>query len=247
MAWTVKRAAAIITVSEHSKRDILRAFGVPEERVFVTYEATDERFHPLDEDGQAAAVNAKYGLPERFVLYVGSAERRKNLEILVRAWARVAARMREREIRLVIVARFPPPDPLYPDVPALARELGLGRDVLFVPQIREEDKPDLYRASLVFCFPSTYEGFGFPALEAMACGIPVIASNATSIPEVVGDSACLLEPYDTAAWADALLTLADSPSQRESMRQRGLERAARFSWRCTAEQTVEVYREVLGR
>jgi len=246
MATTARHASAIIAVSHHGAQDIERLLGVPPNRVHVTHEATDDRFAPGGLPDEVAHLHQKYRLPERFVLYLGSAERRKNLETLVRAWSSVAGPMRDRDVRLLIVARFPPPDALYPDIPALVRELRLERDVCFLDNVEECDKPALYRASLAFAFPSVYEGFGLPPLEAMACGVPVVASDATSIPEVVGNGGWLLPPFDAPAWAEALVALADSETKREELRTRGLRRAADFSWRRTAEETISVYREVLG-
>jgi glycosyltransferase involved in cell wall biosynthesis len=155
--------------------------------------------------------------------------------------------MERDEVRLVIVAAFPPPDRLYPDVPELARSLELGNGVVFVDSVAEEDKPAMYRAALAFCFPSTYEGFGLTPLEAMACGTPVIASNATSLPEVVGDAGMLLPPNDDDAWAEAIRSLVRSSSDRARLRGLGLERAATFSWERTARQTADVYHWVLSR
>jgi glycosyltransferase involved in cell wall biosynthesis len=247
MGRVVRRAAAILTVSEHSRVDILRVLRVPEKRVIVIPEAADERFTPRRDPLAESRVRERYALPDRFVLYAGSAEKRKNLETLVRAWSMRATEFRGLDCKLVIVARFPPPDPLYPDVPGLARRLGGEREVLFVPGVDEADKPALYRCATVFCFPSQYEGFGLPPLEAMASGLPVIASDATSLPEVVGDAGVLLPPTDVAAWADAIRALVDSESRRAALRERGLRRAAGFSWRQTASATAEVYRRVLSR
>lgn len=247
MAWTARRADAIVTVSRHSASDIVRLLGVPEHRIHVIYEAADERFSSEFAPEEGELVRERYGLPPRFVLYTGGAEKRKNIETLVRAWAQVKTYMRSSEVRLAIVARFPRPEPLFPDVPALARHLGLEDDVRFVDAVDEEDKPAVYRAALAFAFPSTYEGFGFTPLEAMAAGVPVIASNATSLPEVIGDAGWLLPPDDVSAWAEALRTLVDSDRRRAELRKRGLHRARSFSWRRTAKETVAVYREVLGR
>jgi glycosyltransferase involved in cell wall biosynthesis len=245
MVRLAPRARAIITVSQHSREDIVRLLNVPPHRVHVTYEAVEDRFTP-DTGSADAPLRDRYGLPDRFILYVGSAERRKNLTLLVRAWSRIARQMRDREVRLVVVAHFPPPDRLYPDVPALVSDLRLNESVLLLDHVDESDKPALYRAALATCFPSIYEGFGFPPLESMSCGTPVLASHATSIPEVVGDAGLLLPPDDEAAWATALLDIADSADLRDDLRRRGLERAARFSWDRAASETAAVYREVLG-
>ena len=245
MSWASRRAAAVITVSQHSKRDIVRVLRLPEERVRVTYEAADERFAPAPVAGEACALRERYGLPERFLLYIGGAERRKNIETLVRAWAPISGRMRRNEVKLVVVATFPPPDALYPDVPGLARSLGIADDMVFVSRVAEQDKPALYRAAIGLLFPSRYEGFGFPPLEAMACGTPVAASNASSLPEVVGDGGLLLHPDDVAGWSDAMVALTESHPMREELRRRGLREARRFSWRETARQTADVYRSLL--
>ena len=246
MESTVRRANAIITVSEHARSDIVRILRVPESNVFVTYEGTDDRFSPVGSDGEKKTVAQRYGLPERFVLYLGGAERRKNLETLVRAWALRVAQLRSQDVKLVIVADIPAPDVLYPDIRGLVSELGLASDVLLLPQVDEECKPALYRAAEVFCFPSRYEGFGLPPLEAMACGVPIVCSDSTSLPEVTGDAAWLLSPDDVGAWANTLVEVIASSGARDEMRRRGLERAVRFSWHRTAQQTVDVYRLVLG-
>jgi len=247
MAATVRRADAVITVSEHARRDVRRLLRIPDHRIHVTYEAADARFNPRAEPGESERLRARYGLPERFVLYLGGAERRKNLETLVRAWRDVPMDPGEKPAELVIVADFPPPDALYPDIPGLTRRLGLEGRVRVVPRVDEADKPALYRSALLFCFPSAYEGFGLPPLEAMACGAPVLASSATSLPEVTGDAACLLPAGDVGAWARAIRALLESVEARARLRESGLVRAARFSWDRTAEQTAAVYREVLGR
>lgn len=244
MVRLARRARAIITVSIHSKVDIMKFLGLPESKIHVTYEAADPRFspQPLPEDGE---LRSRYPLPENFILYIGGAERRKNIATLVRAWKRIAPDMRRRGVKLLVVAHFPPADRLYPDVPRLARDLAL-EDIVFMDSVDEADKPALYRAATACCFPSVYEGFGFTPLESMASGTPLLASSASSIPEVVGDGGILLPPEDDAAWADALLEVVDSPPRRTELTARGLIQARQFSWRKTAEETVAVYREVLG-
>lgn len=246
MAWTVRRAQAIITVSEHSKRDIVRVLGVPEERVHVTYEAVEERFRPAAAPGEAACLRRKYDLPEAFLLYLGGAERRKNVATLLRAWAEVRRRQADAGVKLVIVARFPPPDALYPDIPGLIQELGLADSVHLIPAVSADHQPALYRTALAFAYPSIYEGFGLPSLEAMACGTPVLAGKATSVPEVTGEAALLLAPEDVSIWADAIQRVLAEPSLRADLSRRGLDRAARFSWEETARGTAAVYRKVLA-
>jgi glycosyltransferase involved in cell wall biosynthesis len=245
MARTVSRARAIITVSEHSKRDIARVLGISTKKIHVTYEAADA-CAPSSAHVSSEQPARDYGLPQRYLLYIGGAEKRKNVGTLVRAWALIAQFMRSRDVRLVIVATFPPPDDLYPDVPGLVRDLDLAQDIVIVPEVSAADKPALYRRAIALCFPSMYEGFGLTPLESMAQGTPVLAANATSIPEVVGDAGWLLPPGDPGAWADAMRQIVDSAPAREALRESGLRRAAEFSWEKTANQTVEVYRQVLG-
>lgn len=246
MTETVKRVAAIITVSEHSKRDIVRMLSVPEDRVHVIYESAGGEFGRPGSPDEDDRVRSEYGLPPRFLLYLGGSERRKNLELLVRAWQRAAGTMRRHEVRLVLVASFPPPDPLYPDVPGLIAALGLSEEILIVPRVAEADKPAVYRAALGFCFPSMYEGFGLTPLEAMAARVPVLAANASSVPEVTGSAAELLPPDDVDSWAEAMAALAGSEAWRRDLIDRGTERAAMFSWEKTAAETAAVYRAVLA-
>jgi glycosyltransferase involved in cell wall biosynthesis len=252
MAWTVPRADAIITVSEHAKTDIARLLGVPESRIHVTYEAVDGAIGLERTEGDEDSVEGRkalegYGLPDRFLLYIGGAEKRKNIETLVRAWQVVAPRMRAQEVRLLIVARFPPADALYPDIPRLIHDLGLEGDTVILPEVESAHRAPLYRRALALCFPSRYEGFGLTPLEAMASGTPVLAADATSLPEVVGDAGWLLPATDTHAWAEAMVRIVESDADRRALRDAGLRRSAEFSWEKTAAQTVAVYRQVLAR
>ncbi|GAC1430200.1 MAG: glycosyltransferase family 1 protein [Chloroflexota bacterium] len=237
-----RRAAAVITVSEHARVDIGRLLGVAPERVHVAYEGTEARFRPVDDAVALDTVRRRYGLPEQFALYLGGGDRRKNVGVLLDALALPGSR---GVPPLVVVA--PARDsysPLFPDWRGHAARLGLGERVRFVDWVDEADKPALYAAATVFCFPSVYEGFGLPPLEAMACGTPVLCSQATSLPEVVGSAGILLDPADPAAWAEALMLVCGTESHRRDLAARGLRQAARFSWQAMGERVLDILEEV---
>ncbi len=245
VAAAARKAEAIITVSQASKRDIVRYLHIPPERVHVTYEAAGEEFQPVEDEAQLAAIRQKYALPERYLLYLGGFDQRKNLSALLRAFALLVNK--QQQARLVIAGKLPGRDsPLFPDPRRLVEELGLEERVIFTGWVLEEDKPSLLTGATAFIFPSLYEGFGLPALEAMACGTPVIASDRSSLPEVVGEGGILVEPTDVEALADAMELLLIDDALRVELRRRALAQAARFSWRQTALETLVVYRKVVG-
>jgi glycosyltransferase involved in cell wall biosynthesis len=255
-----RHAEAIIADSQHTKDDIVRHLGIPAERVHVVYLAAEARFHPLDDADALAAVRQRYGLGERFVFYIGGLNRHKNVEALLAAFA--AIRDRLPGIQLAIAGVPHSADPaIFPDLGQVARELGLpvvdltglqrpvrstqrpatSTAVRFLGFVPEEDKALLYNAATLFVFPSRYEGFGLPPLEAMACGTPVIAARAASLPEVVGDGGLLIAPDDVAGLAQAMLAVLSDPARQAELRARGLAQAARFSWAQTARETLAVY------
>jgi glycosyltransferase involved in cell wall biosynthesis len=242
-----RRADAIITVSECSKRDIVKLLRVPPERIHVIGNAVDDDdFHPVRDAWLLASVRERYGIGSRFILYFGGFDLRKNVPRLIEAYARLPEHLR-REYQLVVAGRYHNlGHPLFPDPRETVRRLGLEGNVVFTGQIREQDKAPLFSAATVFAFPSLYEGFGIPVLEAMACGTPVLTSNLSALPEVAGDAGLLIDPYDTDAIAQGLVDLLDHQERREELARRGLERARRFTWRQVAEQTVRVYRSVVG-
>lgn len=261
VAAAARKAEAIITVSQASQRDIVRYLHIPPERIHVTYEAAGEAFQPVEDEAcpepsrrtQLAAIRQKYALPERYLLYLGGFDQRKNLSALLRAFALLVNRQQHcvlslsKEARLVIAGKLPGRDsPLFPDPRRLVEELGLEERVVFTGWVAEEDKPALLSGATAFVFPSLYEGFGLPPLEAMACGAPVIASNSSSLPEVVGEGGILVEPTDVEALAEAMEALLADDALRADLRQRALAQAARFSWRQTALETLAVYRKVIG-
>jgi glycosyltransferase involved in cell wall biosynthesis len=240
-----RRADAVITVSECSKRDIEKLLGLPPERIHVIGNAVDASLFPVRDPWLLANVRERYGIGPRFVLYFGGFDLRKNVPRLIEAYARLPERLR-REYPLVIAGRYQHlGHPLYPDPRVTVQSLGLESNVVFTGQIREQDKAPLYSAATLFAFPSLYEGFGMTPLEAMACGTPVVTSNRSALPEVVGDAGVLVDPYDTDAISEALAEVLENTGLREELSRRGLERARRFTWPQVAEQTVRVYKEIL--
>jgi len=237
----LRRATAVITVSECSRQDVIRTVGVPPERVYVVENAIDERLRPERNPARVAAVRARYGLGERFVLYLGANDLRKNLNRLIRAYSALPEALRETHQLVIAGRQWPHDHPLYPDPHRVVQELGLGKQVIFTGGIPEEEKATLLSAATVFAFPSVYEGFGLPVVEAMACGTPVLTANSSSLPEVAGDAALLVDPLSVEAIADGLAELLDSPERRAELAERGIERARQFRWDRVAERTVEVY------
>jgi glycosyltransferase involved in cell wall biosynthesis len=239
-----RRAQAVITVSECSKRDIMKIIGLPAERIHVIGNAVDASFYPVRDAWLLANVRERYSIAPRFVLYFGGFDMRKNVPRIIEAYWRLPEALR-REYQLVIAGRYQYlGHPLYPDPRETVRRLGLEGSVIFTGQIREQDKAPLYSAATIYTFPSLYEGFGMTVLEAMACGTPVLTSNLSALPEVVGDAGALVDPYSTEAISQQLAELLESQSTREELSRRGLERARHFTWPAVAEQTVRVYKEI---
>lgn len=234
-----RRADLILADSVCTQHDVVRLLGVPAERVRVVYLGVDAQFRPVADAERLAAARQRYGLPDGYILYMGGLDWRKNVATLLQAYAQL-----DGPPPLAIGGRAHSADRrLYPDLPSLARELGLAGKVLFLGWVAEEDKALLYAGALLFAFPSRYEGFGLTPLEAMACGTPVICSNAASLPEIVGDGALLCSPTDVGQWAAAMRELLGDGGLAARLGQRGLQRAAHFTWRRTAEQTLACYEE----
>ncbi len=241
---TSSHAARVLTDSEASRQDILAFLGLPPERVQVIPLAVSAQFRP-EPRPEDEAVRARYGLPPRYVLYLGGFDIRKNVAVALRAYTWVGPVL-GNEYPLVLAGRLPAKDtPFAPDPRRQAREMGLRSEwVRWVGPVSEADKPAIYRGATAFIFPSQYEGFGLPVLEAMACGVPVVASDASSIPEVVGTAGILLPPDDAEGMAGALLQLLQDAAFHAEMRRRALDQAGRFSWEQTARRTLEAYREI---
>ncbi len=239
-----RRADLLLAVSEHTKADTVRHLRYPAERIHVTYEAAAPTLRPAAPE-EIAALRARYGLPPRFVLYLGDTDLRKGVHRLLRAFARWRTEAGDQETALVIAGPLHAPGgPLFLDLPALIADLGLRGAAHLLGAVPEADKAALYSAAAVFAFLSEYEGFGLPPLEAMACGTPVLASDRSSIPEIVGQAGVLVNPFDEGAVAAALGRLLADAGRREELRGRGLARANEFSWERTARETLRAYEEM---
>lgn len=236
----VRQSNHVITFSAYSCTDIARTVQIPAARITPTLLAADERYRPAADPVAAQRVlRERYGIEPPFIYYVGGLDARKNVAILIRA----LAILRDQQVRVPLVIAGKPlgtSSRLFPDLDGLIAELDLHALVRRI-HVPHDDGPLLYQVATVFAFPSRYEGFGLPPLEAMACGTPVVCSTASSLPEVVGDAALLADPDDPAAWAAALARLLGSAPQRRQRAQQGLRQAAQFTWRRVAEETLAIY------
>ena len=237
-----RRADAIITVSETARRDIVRLFGIDERRVHVVHEAAAPAFRPVRDAAVLHDVRERYGLADRFVLYVGTIEPRKNLPLLLEAFAR-RRRAGDLPHQLVCVGPY---GWLSRDVDNQIDRLGVRDAVRFTGYVPFADLPSFYSLAEMFVFPSVYEGFGLPAIEAMACGCPVVVGAAAALAEVGGDAVHRVDPLSADSLGDVLVSLARDRDRRKAMSQRGLRRAEMFSWDRTAAETLDVYRRVLA-
>lgn len=249
MGLALRSATRIIAISQSARDDLAYSYGIPKEQIIVTLLAADRRFAPQPEQ-RIAAARATYGLPPRYVLYLGSNKPHKNLERLVRAWERIvtgeatpgrAGRHTPADVPPATLVLAGHDDPKYPQARQMVNERGLSARVQFLPNVAEVDLPALYSGAELFVFPSYYEGFGLPPLEAMACGTPVACAYASSLPEVVGNAALTFDPYSFIDIADTVQRLLGNRVLRAQFRTAGLRRASEFSWRRTAIRTLYAY------
>jgi glycosyltransferase involved in cell wall biosynthesis len=237
------RSARVLTVSEASKRDILRYFRVPESKITVIYNAIDERFSEEPPADEVMRVQERYQLYDPFILYAGNIKPHKNLERLIEAFD-IIRHGELREVKLLIIG-----DEIskYATLRRTVHRYKLHKHVRFFGFVPDATLAILYRLARVFVFPSLYEGFGLPPLEAMASGTPVITSNVSSLPEVVGDAAMLIDPYESDAIAGAIRRVMVDDRLRDDMRERGLARAREFSWARSIRRVKDIYDEILNR
>jgi glycosyltransferase involved in cell wall biosynthesis len=232
----------VIVPSQSTKTDVMRLYGVNPEKIAVIYEGYDEEvYKPQDNLAPIEEVKREYNISGKYILYVGTLEPRKNIPRLVEAFH--SLKKGEVEHKLVVAGKL---GWLYKDIFTTVTKLNLENEVIFTGYIPQKELPILMGGAEVFAYPSLYEGFGLPPLEAMACGTPVIASNTSSLPEVIGDAGILVDPYNSKEIAQAMYRLISDEGLRQQMHQRGLNRAKMFSWEKTAQQTLKVF-EIVHR
>jgi glycosyltransferase involved in cell wall biosynthesis len=233
-------ADRVITISQHSAKDITELYGVPKERIAVIYCGTGDEFFPETDQTLITKIKKQYNLENReYILYVGGSDPRKNAVTLLKAYSALSE-IHPQAVLVLVGSMQRRSEEIY----KIIRENGLEQNVMMVGDITQEALRVLYSQTSVFVFPSLYEGFGMPVLEAMACRAPVIASNTSSIPEVAGKAAVLVEPTDAKALTDAIRGMLNDREGRESMRAKGFTQAKLFSWETAARRTLEIYQDV---
>ena len=233
-----QQADLVITPSEATKADIVRHLHINPQRIAVIPWGCDECFQPGGDPDRLAAVQQRYRLPAQYLLFLGTLEPRKNLTTLLHAYAMLRAEACGKGLKLVVAGRT---GWLYDEIFDTVKTLALADEVIFTGFVADADLPDLYRGAQLLVFPSLYEGFGLPILEAMASGVPVITSHTASMPEVAGDAAILVDPYDPKAIAEGMARVLAEDRLRQALIQKGLARARCFTWDSVAQKTLELY------
>lgn len=238
-------ASHIITDSDSSRDDIVSHLQIPDTRVHTIYLGVDDVFNPRQDPDSNRMIRTNYNLPDTYILYLGGFQRHKNLRHLLAAWT-WAQPIASEDCPLVIAGRLPkhPDGYLYDDLPDIATELGISDTVMFIGEVKEEDKTALYQSASCFVFPSSYEGFGLPPLEAMACGVPVVTTGSGALKEIVGDAAYLVSnPADARELGAAMISIIVDEKLASDLQSRGLMQAAKFSWKKTVVETLQIYQQ----
>lgn len=236
---TLRRVDKIITISRFSKEEILAFYPISPECIEVIYCGVDhDIYHPNIEDSEKKRVREKFGIKDDYILYLGALEPRKNISRLIAAYEQLKAR---RKAPILVIAG--PKGWMYDEI--FNQAASLGDSVVFTDYVPNGDKPGLLAGARCFCFPSLYEGFGLPPLEAMACGVPVVASNAASLPEVVGNGGLMVDPYDVSALSNAIERLCYDDDTWLDLHEKGLVQASGFNWPDAADRLHHVYKELV--
>lgn len=239
---SAKRAAKILTLSEHTRRDVIDTYGIDPARITAIPLAAPRHYSPVEDDRELQRVRHTYGIDGPYILSVGSIQPRKNLARLINAYASLRGKYAEAELpKLVLVGKRAW---LYDETMRALAQTGLTASVILTGYVPESDLPALYSGALCFIYPSYFEGFGLPPLEAMKCGTPVIVGNRTSLPEVVGDAGLTVDPYDVSGIAAAIESLLKDSDLRRELSVKGRSRAETFDWRETARRTLRIYEQV---
>lgn len=239
---SAKRAAHILTLSEHTRRDVIDTYGIDPARITAIPLAAPRHFSPVEDNRELQRVRHTYGIDGPYILSVGSIQPRKNLARLINAYASLRGKNIEAELpKLVLVGKNAW---LYDETMRALAQTGLRESVILTGYVPESDLPALYSGALCFIYPSYFEGFGLPPLEAMKCGAPVIVGNQTSLPEVVGDAALTVDPFDVASIEAAIEKLVNDSDLRQELSFKGRSRAETFDWRETARRTLQIYEQV---
>lgn len=238
-----QQADAIITISQNSKSEIVQHMGVPEEKIHIIPPAVDfEVFHPKYSELMTSTIKAKYKIPHGYFLYLGTIEPRKNIPLIIRAYKKLSDT--KGDIPGLVLAGTK--GWKCGDILAEVDDLGLNNKVKFTEYIDQEDVPILMKGAKALIFPSFYEGFGMPPLEAMACGTPVIVSNSSSLPEVVGSAGMLIDPCSDHELYEAMVRINEDRDFVKGLKALGLKQALKFSWQKSADQTIMLYRSLMG-
>jgi glycosyltransferase involved in cell wall biosynthesis len=237
---SARRADALIADSESTRQDAIQVLGISPEKIKTTQLGVDPAFRPINDTAAKGKIAEKYDLPEKFILYVGLIEPRKNLPILISAFKRLIDS--GENYKLVLVGRY---GWMYKDLLRQINNLDLEGKVHFTGYVSQEDLPLVYNLSSLFVYPTIYEGFGLPALEAMACGVPVITTDVSSLPEIVGEAGILIPVNDVEALYGSMIEVLRNEDLRRKMINKGMQRAAKFTWEQTAKLTFQVYQQVM--
>ncbi|HEY6232535.1 MAG TPA: glycosyltransferase family 1 protein [Pyrinomonadaceae bacterium] len=241
---SAREAAQVIALSKHARQDLIETYGLPPEKVTAIPLAAADHFRPINDDEELQRVRQTYGIVGEYILSVGAIQPRKNLSRLVEAYSRLRRATPEGNLpKLVLAGKC---SWLYEETLRIIRELQVSDSVILTGYVPDSDLPGLYSGALCFVYPSYFEGFGLPPLEAMKCGVPVIVGNQTSLPEVVGDAGLLVDPFDAEAIAGAIDRVIHDSNLRAELGRKGLAHAQLFDWRETARQTLQVYQRAAG-
>ena len=244
--YSIKCSEKIVTISESSKKDLISKLHIPDQDIEVIYPGVDYEFYATTHTANdRARVRERYRLPNAYILYMGTLEPRKNIESIVKAFSlfREQSGQEMEQVKLVLAGKK---GWMYESIFEQVKCLGLEDEVYFTDYVKEEDKPIIYSEAKLFVFPSLYEGFGIPPLEAMAASVPVIASNTSSLPEVMGDAGVMVEPKDVQAIASHMYDILNNDEYAKDLIEKGLQQAKKFNWDDSAQKLYELYQNVLA-